>query len=364
MINIRDKIIVLLGTGLLGYYLALKITNSISSIIWNRLLLALPPLVNPPIAVIKPPQFYIGFIGFVLGVIIAYILFTLFVEKRKVKSHIKQYLVAITLLFVAPLLIAGVFRIHTVIDKSGIATPAGITMIWDDNIPGNSITFQEGSSSAPEVKVLKHISAKPKGSYFEPKGSYFDEICKLIRDQDIEEATTIDDHIVDTLPNLVMLYLGDKRNYGREIYYDDGVFKERALNKRWVQYQSNDLEKVLDELTALSRDLQNYSSANIITSSTDSVRGAREIDGADFDRLVNSINNANKISPDSQETSRIKHVLQQNKVAEDENNIIAFYLVQKKDYLFALNFMVYDKATQIVMFDGNYYQADLSELLE
>ena len=84
----QDKIIALLGAGLLGYYLGLSLFRGI---IRDCLLKILPPISNRHL-----PDMYFGIIGAVVAILLTYLLFNLVVEKKSFKIHQKSYLAVIS----------------------------------------------------------------------------------------------------------------------------------------------------------------------------------------------------------------------------------------------------------------------------
>lgn len=116
----KDKLANIMGAGLLGYYLAISIFRDI---IRYGLDIALPPINNRHL-----PQYYVGFEGAAIALIIAYLVYTAMVEKKSMKQFKRKYIKALGLLIVLPILIAGAFRLDAVsyVRRAESTTPTKI----------------------------------------------------------------------------------------------------------------------------------------------------------------------------------------------------------------------------------------------
>ncbi|EHQ91666.1 hypothetical protein [Desulfosporosinus youngiae] len=83
----------------------------------------------------------------------------------------------------------------------------------------------------------------------------------------------------------------------------------------------------------------------------------------DFQILVDSLRPENLIYQDTDGVKRIKEALTEW-VPQEETNIYGIELWQKGSAEnIGQNFMVYDKRTRTLMFEGAYYQVDLDDIV-
>ncbi|KJS19186.1 MAG: hypothetical protein VR72_19390 [Clostridiaceae bacterium BRH_c20a] len=344
----QDKIIALLGAGLLGYYLGLSLFRGI---IRDCLLKILPPINNRHL-----PDMYFGIIGAVVAILLTYLLFNLVVEKKSFKIHQKSYLAVISLLIIVPLMIVGIFRMHAVslVTKAESTIPTEITI--RSNSTGNSLMFKTSSSSAGGV--VKSI---------EVPEQYLADFGKLIRELGLKEVVSGKEQKFDQ-PYLTM-WINYRRTdgkwYSKILSYDQGLFEEWVAGERLAYYKNNELEELLEKLLVDSKNINNYDQARIFNSMTMNERTEKNILAPkDFQVLVNSLKPENVVQQDTEGVARIKAALE-DWVPEEETNIYAIELLQKNSpKKVGQNFMAYDQLTHTLMFEGKYYKVDLTKIVE
>lgn len=347
---LRDKIITLLGAGFLGYYLSISLLHSL---IRNNLVKILPPINDRHL-----PDIYVNIMGAVILAIFAYLLFNVVLEKRSFKLYKKSYLIAISLLIIAPLAIAGIFRVHAVswVHKAEGTAPKEITIRTDRE--GDSLMFAADTSSASGVA---------KSIFFtEP---LLDGFGKGIREMELKEVVSSEEQRIDSsYLTMWIRYEIDGKWYSKILSYGQGLFKEHAAGGRIAYYANPELENLLAKAFEESADINNYDRARVINSVTiNRENGAEEkkrfLTPEDFQILVDSLRPENLIHQDTEGVKRIKEALKEW-IPQEETSIYGIELWQKdSDENIGQNFMVYDKRTRTLMFEDAYYQVDLDDIV-
>ncbi|EGW38687.1 hypothetical protein [Desulfosporosinus sp. OT] len=347
---LRDKIITVLGAGFLGYYLSFSLLHSL---IRNNLLKILPPINDRHL-----PDIYVNIMGAAIFAILAYLLFKVVLEKRSFKLHKKSYLIAISLLVIVPLVIAGIFRVHAVslVNKAEGTTPKEITIKTDRE--GDSLMFAASTSSASGV--AKSISVTE---------SLLDDFGKGIREMELKEVVSGEEQRMDSsYLTMWIRYEIDGNWYSKILRYGQGIFEEHVAGGRIAYYSNHELENLLKEAFEESADINNYDQARVINSMTiNRENGAEEkkrfLAPEDFQILVDSLRPENLIHQDTEGVKRIKEALKEW-VPQEETNIYGIELWQAgSSENTGQNFMVYDKRTRTLMFEGAYYQVDLDDIV-
>lgn len=347
---LRDKIITLLGAGFLGYYLSISLFRGI---IGNNLLKILPPINDRHL----PDDIYVNIMGALIFAILAYVLFNLIVEKRSLKLYKKGYLIAISLLIIAPLMIAGIFRVHAVsfVNKAEDTIPTRITI--RSHSEGNSIMFSTSSSSSSGVS--KSISVT------EP---FLGDFGREIREMELKEVVSSKEQKIDSdYLTMWISYEIDGKWYSKILSYGQGMFEEHVAGGRIAYYANPELESLLKEEFEESADINNYDHARVVNSVTINRENEAEekksiIASEEFQILVNSLRVENLIHQDTEGVKRIKAALDKD-VPQEETNIYGIELLQKGSIKNrGSNFMVYDKINKTLMFEGKYYQVNLNDI--
>ncbi|KUO76481.1 MAG: hypothetical protein APF81_06535 [Desulfosporosinus sp. BRH_c37] len=347
---LRDKIITLLGAGFLGYYLSISLLHSL---IRNNLLKILPPINDRHL-----PDIYVNIMGAVILAIFAYLLFNVVLEKRSFKLYKKSYLIAISLLIIMPLVIAGIFRVHAVslVHKAESTAPKEITIRTDRE--GNSLMFAASTSSASGV--AKSISVT------EP---FLDDFGKGIREMELKEVVSGEEQKIDSsYLTMWIRYEIDGKWYSKILRYGQGIFEEHVAGGKIAYYGNLELENLLEEAFEESADINNYDQARVINSVTinrgnEDEEKKRLLTPEDFQILVDSLRPENLIHQDTEGVKRIKEALKEW-VPQEETSICGIELLQQgSSKNTGRNFMVYDKRTRTLMFEGMYYQVDLDDIV-
>ncbi|NMA01535.1 MAG: hypothetical protein GX923_03085 [Clostridia bacterium] len=346
--TVRDKLIAVLGAGLLGYYLSLSLFRGL---IWDGLIKFLPAINSRHL----PDKIYIGLLGAVVGGIVTYILFNLYIERRSFKTHKQSYLIALVLLIIAPLLIVGIFRVHalSIVTKQEGTTPTQVTIRVDD--VGNSIMFATSSSSAGGIDK----------SIFVPE-PYLDEFGQRIRDLKFVEVLEREKQMDTPYSTIWINYRAEGKWYSKIMRYNQGLFSEAVAGQRMAYYTNPQLEELIERLMLDAADINNYNQARIYNTLTFNEKlEPKKIIGEDFQRLVGSLRPENLIKQDTEGVKRIKSYQERKQwVPKEERDIYGIDLWQKgSEGNMGRNFMVYDKLTKTLMFEGKYYQVDLGNLV-
>lgn len=334
----RDKIIAVLGAGLLGYYLCLSLFRGI---IWNSLLKILPPINNRHL-----PDIYLGIIGAVVMALLGYLLFNIMVEKRSFEQYKKSYFVTIILMIILPLMVAVTFRVHAVyyVTKAESNIPTDITIRL--NKTGNSIMFKINEASANGVAKSIEI-AQP----------YLADFGREIRNLELKEVVNGRNQKFDySQLTMWISYRASGKWYSKILSYDQGMFEERVAGERWAYYNNSELEKLIEKVVKDSTNINNYNQARIFNSAH--INEKSELSEENFRTFVSFLNPEYLIQQDTEGVLRIKKALEEW-VPKGETNIYVIELIQKDSPKGrGKNFMVYDNLTQTLMFEGKYYQAE------
>lgn len=348
---LRDKAFTIIGAGLLGYYSSISLFRGL---IRDNLLKVLPPINDRHL-----PDIYGNIIGMVVFAILAYLLFNLIAEKRSFKLHKKSYVTAIILLILAPLMIAGVFRVHAVnlVAKMEGTTP--VKVVIKPNSKGNSIMFATGSSSASGAGKSIYIT--------EP---YLEDFGRAIREMELKEVVDSEEQKQDSNYSTMWIdYEADSEWYSKILSYGQGMFEERVAGGRIAYYSNPELEDLLKKVFDESADINNYDRARVINSVTINKENKGEGRGKlltpnDFRILVNSLKTDNLINQDTEGVNRIKKALE-GWVPKEETNIYGIELFKKGSAQnVGQNFMVYDKLNSTLLFEDKYYQVDLGDIVK
>lgn len=262
------------------------------------------------------------------------------------------------MLIIAPFIIAGIFRVHAVslVTKAEDTTPAEVNIGLGRE--GNSIMFATGSSSASGIE--KSISVT------EP---FLDDFGKGIREMELKEVTLREERKSDASSLTMWIrYETDGKWYSKLLSYTQGMFEEHVAGERIAYYGNPKLEHLLEEALEESADIHHYDQAGVVNAATvnseDEVQEKRPLSPDDFQILVNSLKSENLIQQDTAGVKRIKEALEEW-VPQEEANIYGIELLQKGfPENRGQNFMVYDKRTRTLMFEGKYYQVDLDDIMK
>lgn len=345
---IRDKTIAVLGSGLLGYYLAISIFQDI---IWHRILLK----VLPPINSRHLPQGYVGLFGALIALVLGYLLFTSIIEKKSFTSHKKGYLVAIGLLVILPLLTISAFRLHGVswVKRAEATAPTEISLRADG--VGSHIMFELNSSQASGIS--KSLSVEP-----EDLSAW----GKMIENMELKEVVA--ENQPQQEPRVATMFISYRVSgkwYSKIVTYQGGLFEEWIANNRRAYYENSELEKAIRELFKEAGSIEYYNQAKIINSEI--VRGKKPeatLTAEQFAQLTSTINEGNRLIPDSDIIAKFQDLFE-NGVKKEDTGIYALHLLKNNNSNRSTdNFMIYDKNTTTLMFEGVYYKIDLNTILD
>lgn len=346
----KDKLAIILGAGLLGYYLAISIFRNV---IMRGLYMALPPINNRHL-----PQYYVGFEGGAIALIIAYLAYTAMVEKKSVKQYKGHYIAALGSLIVLPLLIAGAFRLDAVsyVRRAESTTPTDIRIATHENHI-LFLTGTDGSSGTGYSKtvVIDETNLKAAG-----------EMIRKMRFLGVKDETGgHEDAAGDVTEYPVFIdYTIDGKWYSKILTYKEGVFEESVglYGTRTARYESQELEALIEKEKTAAGNINYYNRATIADPKTiENPEERISLEGADFDKLRGVINDKNEITPQSTGTERIDEALK-NGIKQDEKDIYAIELLRTGSETGDTNratgsdnFMVYDDAFKVLYFEGKYY---------
>ncbi|NLW24368.1 MAG: hypothetical protein GXY91_03850 [Clostridia bacterium] len=347
---VRDKIIAVMGAGLLGYYLGLSLFRGL---IWSNLIKILPPINHRNL-----PDIYLGIIGAVVTGVLVYLLFTLLQEKRSFKKKKKKILIATALLIIAPFLVAGIFRIHAVslVNKAESSTPKAVRISLDTE--GNSIRFATSSTTA---SVLDK-------SFYLINSNKLDVFGKAIQAMELQEVVSSKEQKQNTHEVVMWIeYDANGKWYSKIVSYGQGLFEESVAGGKLAYYTNPQLEEFLNKLFTEAADINNYDRARVVNSVIMNKEDGSEekiLAFEEFQILVNAINPDCLLQEDTEGVKRIKNVLKEP-VPQEDRNIYAFEIFQKdSNENKGRNFMVYDNLTQTLMFENKYYHVDLSDIIK
>jgi len=353
----KDKLAIILGAGLLGYYLAISIFGDA---IMHGLYMVLPPINNRHL-----PQYYVGFEGGAIALTIAYLAYTAMVEKKSVKQYKRHYIAALGSLIVLPILIAGAFRL----DAVSYARRAESTTPTDIRIDAHEsrilfLTGNDGSSGTGYSKtvVIDETNLKAAG-----------EMIRQMRFLGVTDETgEHKDAARDVIEYPVFIdYTIDGKWYSKILTYKDGIFEESIglYGNRMARYESQELEALIEKEKTAAGDINYYNRATVADFKT--IENPEEqitLEGADFQKLRGVINNKNEITPGSTGTERIDEALKKG-IKQDEKDIYAIELLRTGSetevtdkVTGSSNFMVYDDVFKVLYFEGKYYHVPEAEL--
>ncbi|WP_242652558.1 hypothetical protein [Desulfofarcimen acetoxidans] len=315
--------------------------------------------VLPPINDRHLPDIYVNIMGMVVFAILAYLLFNIIVEKRSFKLHKKSYVTASILLILAPLMIAGIFRVHAVnlVAKMEGTTPVKIVIA--PNSKGSSIMFAAGSSSAGGVNKSGYIT--------EP---YLEDFGKAIGKMELKEV--VDGEEQKQGSHYLTMWIDYEvagEWYSKILSYVQGMFEEHVAGERIAYYSNPELENLLKKVFDELADINNYDRAGVINYVTINKGNKGEekerlLTPNDFQVLVNSLKTDNLINQDTEGVNRIKKALD-GWIPKEEMNIYGIELFKKGSAQnVGQNFMVYDKLTHTLLFEDKYYQVDLDDIVK
>lgn len=310
MVDIKkDKVLAILGSGLLGYYLAISIFNGS---IWGLFLRFLPPINQRHL-----PQIYIGLFGLAIAMLSAYLLYTFFVEKKSPKEYNRQYLVAIILLLAIPILIIGVFRFHSInyVTKVESTSPTAIRIQLDKN--DSTIWFETSPDSA--IGCAKFLAVPEKD--LKKVGKMLNKLKLVEMNQKQLESRD---------KTLFIDYTSKGKWYSKILGYENGAFNESVSNNRLVYYKSDALEKYLGDLEKAATNINLYTTATIMHPDYLEDEGNKRLNVSreNFSRLVSFIRLENEITPAPEIRKILKRTDNIGNVRKSETNIYAFQLSQ------------------------------------
>ncbi|SET10040.1 hypothetical protein SAMN05660297_01403 [Natronincola peptidivorans] len=354
-----DKMIALCGSALLGYYLGLSI---LGGTMWRLLQWTLPPINDRHL-----PRFYTGIMGAVIAASIGYLIYTKFIEKCSIKKCRKQYTIGIVALLLLPMITMVSFRIQAVnyVKQAEATTPTRLNLQFEN--PRVSFVISESHGGASATAYGKSIR--------------------------VENQTTLLEEFGETLQQLELVEVVDPSQYSREehrgtmwinyspkgswyskiLTWHGDYFVESIAGQQWVLYKGTALEALLKDLDSQLKDLNTYTSAEMLH--TTFIDGkANHVESVPIDNLEfikNSIQKHNRITPDDDIVSSFEVILKDHQwITKADVNFYGFSL---KNHLhdtssFEVDFMLenvllYDDVLKIAWFEGEYYEVDLSPLI-
>lgn len=341
-----DKIMILLGIGLLGYYVGLSLLGGIyRSSLWA----VLPPINNRHL-----PDFYPGIMGAVVAITLGYIIYTRYVEKKALTDNKRGYTIALTLLLVLPLVALGAFRVHAVsiVSEAEKTTPTSFHLNLLE--AQNSVMFETSPNSATGFNKSIRINADD---------NWLEAIGNAVREMEIVEVAG--SNTQSRGATIWLRYEVNGRGYSKILGYGDGIFTESVANHKTAHYQSPDFEQLLAELLAEAGNLEHFTQARVWNSQLigpDRENSPIQLKEDELTILINVIKKENLIAPDEEVKRKFTKALQEP-LTKENANIYAIELSTDYQAEFQVkNFMVYDYDSKILLFDGKYYQFDLSEI--
>ena len=339
-----DKIMAVGGFGLLGYYLGLSLLRSpiLSLFYW----------ILPPINTRHLPLYFTGLFSVGLFAPLGYLLYTLFLQRYPIASHKKQYLISSLSLVLLPILVLGFFRMEAVgiVERAENSTPTNIFI----RIDYDSIMFWIDESAG--LRLGKSIQ-------FSREHKALDEIGKAVHQLkrlDVAPNTPgMDDYV------LFIDYRSKGKWYSKILAYSQGLFKEYTTRNNTF-YEGGELERLLQNQVGELENIYNFTQASILHSSRMSRDQASDVSLSDndFKALVSFIQDANKITPEADAVSHFNYLFD-NGIPANSQNLYGIHLKNDPASSMLLdNCMVYDKDLKLLWFEGDYYQADLSPIID
>lgn len=343
----KDKIIMLLGSGLLGYYLSISVFRNI---IWNRLLLKALPPINPR----HLPDGYVGILGALILALLGYAFFALFIEKKRIAEHKRQYLSVLVLLMLMPVIIAGMFRWQAVayVQRAENTRPTEITIRL--NTPGSQIMFKTSPTSArgvgKEIAVDKYN---------------LEAMGQMISDMKLQEVVPAEEQLLNPIATLFVNYRVDGRWYSKILVYGAGFFEESVAHNRFARYVNSDLERTLLESIREAGSLSHYSQAKIMNSRSVTAKQPEvQLTKEQLAKLAEYIKGSSPVEPEPAVKAKFENILQDG-VSQNDADIYAVHLLRKVlPNKYTVNFIVYDKPTKTLLFEGQYYRRDIDEIID
>lgn len=339
----KDKIFATAFGGLLGYYL------SISFFSYPKLFtLILPPINDRHL----PFSIYSGLTGALIGAVVILIIFALTVERKSFGSYKNQYIIAVLTLILIPLIMMGIFRIHAV----NYITNAEKTIPTNINIhlhaPRTKIMFNESQGSASGFSKEIAIEA-----------DLLEEAGHCIREMELKEVVE-DKDISEDYQTLFISYQVKDKWYSKILTHNNGVFKESVANNRIAVYESKGLQELIEKSISRAGNLASYDKGIVFDYKSMIVDNkGKELSKQDFKRLREFVISGKKIDETNERTSNIKIALE-NGISQDMNNLYAISLIRgNKRNSGTENFMVYDKESKILFYEGKFYDMDLSGMI-
>jgi len=198
---------------------------------------------------------------------------------------------------------------------------------------------------------------------------FLDDFGKGIREMELKEVVSGEEQKIDSsYLTMWIRYEIDGKWYSKILRYGQGIFEEHVAGGKIAYYGNLELENLLEEAFEESADINNYDQARVINSVTinrgnEDEEKKRLLTPEDFQILVDSLRPENLIHQDTEGVKRIKEALKEW-VPQEETSICGIELLQQgSSKNTGRNFMVYDKRTRTLMFEGMYYQVDLDDIV-
>jgi|GEM_PF-2699331 len=342
----RDKLLAVLGSGLLGYYMSNSFLNRL---IWDGILLK----VLPPINERHLPRAYPGLLGAVIALALGYLCFSFFVEKKPLGKCRKEYFCCLTLAVALSLLVCLVFRVHSLswVNKAESSTPTEITLQL--NKQGSKLMFQTSPSEATGVD--KSLNVEP---------NLLADLGQKISSMDLKEVVPNDRFRMEPTVTLFIDYRVDGHWYSKILNYADGLFSENVTGNRIAFYESEELAQTLEKLLVQAGKIEYYDSAKIMNwEVVKKNRPEVSLTPEQFVQLTSLIREENKVTPSTDLQTGYQELLDKC-VKADDRAIYCFQLLKENPNGKASNnFILYDDANKLMLFENDYYRADLSNLI-
>jgi len=338
----KDKILTTLAAGLLGYYLSISVFRHF---VWDLLYQALPPINHRHL-----PQLYTGLFGAVVGGTLGYMLFLRLIEKKSFRSGRKQYFIALMLMIIVPFIIAGAFRVHSVrfVEKAEHTVPTSIRITEESE--DASIMFEESMNTAGGLSK----QCVPKKENFAAWG-------KWIAELQLEKAIDREEYEDKSIATLWVEYDVDGKWYSKIMRFDGEFFIEDAGDKM-AFYKNQALANALEDILYTAKDIKQYKGAVIVNVDTHQEKEKQiEVSGEDFQEMVRALNEENQIEPDAKIFNRFESLKGRRGlwIPKTEKDIYGIFLYGTQEGREVTeNFMIYDRQTGILKFEGQYYRAD------
>lgn len=341
----RDKIFSTIFGGIFLYYATISFLRSPLQSLFVSIL---PPINNRNL----PFDLYLGGYGALTGAVLVFIIFSLTIEKKPFNSYKKQYIIAVLILIMIPLIMMFAFRIHAVnyVTQAERTTPTDMRIHL--RAPGTSIVFNVSPNCA--TGISKNVGVEE---------DLLEEIGQEIRDMKLKEVAQ-DNYIEGDCETLFIDYQIKGKWYSKILRHRNGVFEERVANNKYAIYESKGLQELIEKSISRAGDLASYNKGiiNDYESETSHKKG-EELSEQDLKRLIESVITARKIDENHEDTSGIKTALEEG-ISQDMNNLYAISLIKRDERNRGSgNFMVYDNINRVIFFEGIYYDVDLNWII-